>query len=224
MTGDAKRIATLKTSLLHSIRPHLVADGFKLNEAKTRFVRRRDGLVDVFPLICTNANPGYYVEPCVIVSIEQVEKIFHQASGFRAKTQNDTPTMGTLLGPLKEGRPTSYKFTLKTESDISCVTERIVQVFHEAALPYFDRWGSLTGIDAELNDNPENPSIHRGTAWLRCSTGLIVAKLVGRADYEHLVEFYSGIMSRDNKGFYLTRFQALVKSLEFVKKGNDTTK
>ena len=65
---------------------------------------------------------------------------------------------------------------------------------------------------------------HRGLAWFRCSTGIIVAKLVGRPDYEQLAAFYLDVMTRDNKGFYLKRFQPLLKSLESVEAGSGLAK
>ena len=49
---------------------------------------------------------------------------------------------------------------------------------------------------------------------------IIVAKLVGRTDYSQLVALYTGIMTQDNKGFYLKRFQALVTLLESVEAGS----
>ena len=77
----------------------------------------------------------------------------------------------------------------------------------------------MQAIDAELNDDPSKKTPHRSLAWFRCSTGIIVARLVGRADYEKLAEFYTEVMTQDNKGFYLTRFQNLLRSLESAEPG-----
>ncbi|MGO9108783.1 MAG: hypothetical protein ACLP9L_06080 [Thermoguttaceae bacterium] len=46
-----------------------------------------------------------------------------------------------------------------------------------------------------------------------------MARLLGRPDYEQLAAFYTDVMTRDNKGFYLWRFQALLKSLQGVEPG-----
>ena len=61
----------------------------------------------------------------------------------------------------------------------------------------------------------------RGVAWFRCSTGLIVAKLLGAPGYETLASFYVDVMKRDNKGFYLKYFKSLLTSLEDVKPPRD---
>jgi hypothetical protein len=45
---------------------------------------------------------------------------------------------------------------------------------------------------------------------------VIVAKLSGRSDYAKLVEIYSDVMRKSDKGFYLKRFESLLRSLEPV--------
>ncbi len=109
---------------------------------------------------------------------------------------------------------------MESEAEVKAVTGKILDVFDKVAATYFLRWSSLVAIDAELNDNPNQGTPHRALAWFRCSTGLIVAKLVGRSDYGKLVSLYVNIMSNDNKGFYLKRFQSLVDSLESVESGS----
>jgi hypothetical protein len=45
---------------------------------------------------------------------------------------------------------------------------------------------------------------------------VIAAKLSGRADHAKLVEIYSDVMRKSDKGFYLKRFESLSRSLESV--------
>lgn len=47
-----------------------------------------------------------------------------------------------------------------------------------------------------------------------------MARLLGRPNYQELAAFYVDVMTRDNKGFYLKRFQALLKSLDAVEPGS----
>ncbi len=132
--------------------------------------------------------------------------------------------MGARVGSLLRGSPRASEFRLEYEAEIASVTEEILNVFREFVLPYFDRWGSLAAIDAELNDQPTERTPHRSLAWFRCSTGIIVAKLVNRPDYARLVAIYTDVMTRDNRGFYFNRFQALVKWLESVVPGSALAK
>lgn len=88
-----------------------------------------------------------------------------------------------------------------------------MKVLHEFAIPYFNKFASVYAIDAELNSRPTERTPNRGFPWLRCSTGIILAKLVGRPDYDTFVKIYSDVLTRSNEGFYLKRFEALLDSL-----------
>ncbi|MGO8689606.1 MAG: hypothetical protein ACLQLG_08220 [Thermoguttaceae bacterium] len=220
MTKGSNMGKGLKTALFTSLHPELAKHGFALKATKDRFVRRHGDVTDFFQLVCLNAKPGYRIQPNTGVRIERVEELFHQSSGFDPKHRKHTATMGNSVGILLNGRSRTCEFLLESESEVGPVAEKIMDVFREFALPYFERWGSLKAIDVELNDTPTKPTPHRGLAWFRCSTGIIVARLLGRPDYEQLVAFYTDVMARDNKGFYLGPFQALLKSLENVEPGS----
>jgi hypothetical protein len=221
---DALAETKLKLALFESVGERLVGASFKLNAIKDSFVRRRNGVADIFQLVCKDAKPGWRIQPNVAVRLEQVEEIFHRTSGFEPQYQKDTPTMGGSVGHFLKGSGRACEFLLTSNSDVAPVAEQVTRVFEEFAIPYFERWASLTAIDAELNDKPLEPTLQRSLAWFRCSTGIIVAKLVGRSDYEQLAKLYSDVMARDNKGFYLKRFQALLKSLEAIEPGSGLTK
>jgi hypothetical protein len=206
--------ADLLKALIAVVRPRLNEKGFVFQAAPKRFIRERDEIIDRFQLVCVDAKPGWQIRPHVGVRIECVENIFHQTSGFEPKYEKDTSTFGTAAESLTNG--STGVFVLESESQVAAVAEEILNVFREVALPYFERWGSLAAIDAELNNSPGERTLHRALAWYRCSTGIIVAKLVGRPNYEELAAFYTEVMTKDNKGFYLKRFEALLKSLEKV--------
>jgi hypothetical protein len=214
----------LKAALFGLVGQKLTSSDFTPNEANDSFVRRHNGVVDIFQLVCKDAKPGWRIQPNVAVRIELVEQIFHQTSGFDAQDRKNTPTMGGSVGHFLSGSSRAYEFLLTSDSDVLPVTEQIVRTFQEFALPYFERWGSLHAVDAELNDRPSERTQHRSLAWFRCSTGIIVAKLVGRTDYKRLAAYYSDVMARDNKGFYLKRFQSLLKSLETIEPGSGLSK
>jgi hypothetical protein len=212
--------AELKAAIFADLSPELAKYDFSFKPAQDRFIRRRGQVTDLFQLVCLDGKPGLRIQPNVGVRIERIENIFHQTSGFEPKYQKDTPTMGNSVGIFLNGDSRSCEFLVESKSEAAPTAEKIAGVFREFALPYFERWGSLAAIDAELNDKPGERTHQRALAWFRCSTGLIVAKLVGRPDYEQLVAFYTEVMTKDNKGFYLKRFQPLVKSLESIEAGS----
>ncbi|QPF82525.1 hypothetical protein IC762_22535 [Bradyrhizobium genosp. L] len=148
--------------------------------------------------------------------IERVETIFHQTSGFEAKYQKDTPTIGSSIGMLTAENNRACEFLMENESELSSAVDGIVDIFERFALPYFETFGTVPAIDKELNFSPATPTPHRGSSWLRCATGAIVARLNGRPDYYELVHAYAEQMRRLSKGFYSGRFEALLQSLETV--------
>ncbi|MGH9764464.1 MAG: hypothetical protein ACREAC_26825, partial [Blastocatellia bacterium] len=211
----------LEIGLFEAVQERLIGDGFRLVPASSEFVRRRAGILDVFWVTTLDASSGgFNVRPAASVRIERVENIFHLTSGFEPKYQPGTATMAASVGALLGGEAWACQFQLDSFAEIGGVADQLSGVFREFAVPYFEHWSSLAEIDAELNSEPTKRSIHRSLAWFRCSTGIIVARLIGRPDYEELVTIYTDIMTRDNKGFYLKRFIPLIKSLEEIEPGS----
>jgi hypothetical protein len=217
---DKAKRKLLTKALFEAVGQALAREGFVFRATAHKFIRRHGGVTDQYHLACTNERSGYYVNPTVGVRIERVEEIFHQSSGFDPKYRGDTATMGAFVGELLNGDTLGCRFLLNSESDVHLVAQDLLRIFWQIAIPYFERWGSLEAVDAELNDDPTRPTLHRSLAWFRCSTGIIVAKLVGRPDYEQLAATYGDIMTRDNDGFYLKFFKELLKSLENVEAGS----
>ena|SRR5690242_19714893 len=207
----------LRIALLQSIASQLSEEGFILKVEKDRFIRPHQGVVDIFQLVFLDAKDTLRIQPNVSVRIECVENIFHQTSNFEAKFQNDTPTIGISVGHLIGGNNQACEFILRQNSEVLTTAKEIVSVFKKIALPYFQKYDSIKAIDAELNSEPTKLTLHRIAPWLRCATGIIVAKLVNRPNYDQLVQVYSKVMSSSDKGFYFRRFKALVKSLELFR-------
>jgi hypothetical protein len=214
----------LKVALLEALQQQVAGEGFKLDMKMSSLTRRRGGVRDSFMVqVKTLGAPkpgGLHAEPEVGVRIDRVEDIFHLTSGFEPKYQGGTSTMGAPVAVTLGKDRLAYRFQLESYAEVYSVADQLLRVLQEAALPYFERWGSLAAIDAELNNDPGKRSVHRGLAWFRCSTGIIVARLVGRPYYDELAVIYTDVMTRDNNGFYLKRFIPLLKSLEAIESGS----
>jgi hypothetical protein len=210
----------LKTALFESVHAAFKSSGFTFHASSDAFRRRHHGTVDIFQLVCLDGKPGWRVQPNVGVRVNRVEEIFHQKSGFEEKCQKGTPTIGSGVGNLLSGDNLACEFRLDLYGDITTVSERVVHVFHDFAVPYFQRFGCLSAIDSELNDAPSARTPQRAVPWLRCSTGAIVAKLTGSPDYDRLVHIYTDIMKCANGGFYLERFESLLRALDSIQAGS----
>jgi len=206
----------LKSALFRSIESRLSVYGFTLKTSKDSLVHRGEDTTDIFQLVCLDGKPSLDVQPNVAIRNERVERIFHKISGFDVKNQSTTPTVGGAIGVLLTEDARSCEFYLESETEIMIVTDAIVQVFENFALPYIKKYGSIHEIDLELNSNPHERSPHRAAPWLRCSTGIIVAKLVGRSNFDQLSEIYSGIMINSANGFYFRKFNALLEVLQSI--------
>jgi hypothetical protein len=99
------------------------------------------------------------------------------------------------------------------------VTSQILTIFREKAQPYYSQFSTLGAVDSAINDQPSDNCIHRVMPWLRCSTGAIVAKLVGRTNYEQLMSFFPDILRNDSNGYYLPRFELLLSDLAKLEAG-----
>ena len=105
--------------------------------------------------------------------------------------------------------------SLPSQSALAPVSAKLVEVFERIALLYVQRWSSLRAIDAELNTNPTRPTKLRPNRGESCRTGIIVARLVGRPDYEQLATTYTSEM-KDHARFDLQYFLPLLESLQTV--------
>jgi hypothetical protein len=208
----------LKEQFLVELSALLAVDGFKRKGRREFFTQNVDGLVKVFQVICLDGKPGWRIQPNIGLRFDRVESIFHQTSGFEPKYQKDTCTVGAPAGVIMGGTARTCEFIIESDADLAPASKNVMQIFREIAIPYYTRWSILQEIDAALNNNPSERAsyLRGGGAWFRCSTGLIVAKLVKRQNYDQLVALYSDAMAKDNSGFYLKHFQALVESLDSV--------
>jgi len=206
-----------KAKLFESLRSRLDDEGFAYRKQKGWFLRRGADSTDFFQLVCLKSPGGWRIQPNVAVRIERVEEIFHRTSGFEARYQKGTPTIGGSVGAITRTHNSDVEFRLESDSDVVSVAEEILTLFRSIGLPYFERFHSITAVDHELNDDPTRRTPHRAAPWLRCSTGLIVAKLINRPNYHALLDIYTQVLSRSDGGFYLSRFQALQQDLEALK-------
>jgi hypothetical protein len=83
---------------------------------------------------------------------------------------------------------------------------RSPRCFYEDRYSHFSQ---LKNIDHELSDDSLRETPNRPMPWLRCSTGITVACLTGRADNDALARTYTEVMRGFSNGFYLPRFGAI---------------
>ena len=125
------------------------------------------------------------------------------AAGFEAKFQKDTPTIGGSIGSILGKDNRGYEFFLEEPAQVPAIAKQLLDGFHTIAVPYFRRFEQLAEIDKELNTKPTERTPNRVAPWLRASSGIIVAKLLGRPNYNDLVATYTAPLTQADRGFYL---------------------
>jgi len=191
----------------------LSREGFKFISTKEKFVRSREGLSDVFQLVCLNGKPGWRIQPNIGIRVDALEDIFHEISGTEKRYQKNTCSIGGGVGNIFYGDNRKCEFVLISDADVAIAVEGVEKVFHEFAMPYFEKYGSIYAIDELLNTSPSERSRHRGP-WLRCSTGVIAAKLSNRENYDAIVSVYAETMKTIDNGVHVARFKALLDVLD----------
>lgn len=213
---NIKKEKSLKLQLFEEIHNNIKNRGFKLNVTKGMYTHQpTKGVTELFMLVCPHGATGWRVHPDVGIRFDVVEDIFHQVSGYEKKYQKGTPTIGTGVGNLLFGDNRKCEFLLASASDLSSVADNIEKVFCSVALPYYQEFGSIYAVDALLNSNPRESSRQR-PVWERYATGLIVAKLTKRTNYDELVSIYKEILTTLNNGFYLKKLLLLIEILNSI--------
>jgi hypothetical protein len=205
--------STIGEQVLAAVDTELVEHGLARRSRDGRYTRPRPHGTDIYYLI-VNRYPGVIVVvPDVAVRHEVVERIFHRTSGFQPAHQRTTPTIGGQLAELT--RDPSYEVEIGPDDAPEELhrAERNLRASVAEAERYWARYADLHEVDHALNDHPEQDTPHRVMPWLRCSTGLIVARLLQRPDYDELAHSYREQMRLWSDGFYLPRFQALMDYL-----------
>nr|GAT45550.1 predicted protein [Mycena chlorophos] len=196
--------------------PFLEKCGFKLKKSEDKLIRKHLDRSDVFQVLWRDSAGGWKIQPQVGVRHERVEEVFHETSGFEKKFQAGTSTVGTSIGVLQGGINSDVEFFIESVGQIDFAVDGMLKAFFDVALQYYDQWKDVASIDEALNDEPSKPVPHLrpGLPWFRSSTGAIVAKMQRRANYEEVVGEYREVMKNNNKGFYLSRFDALLHHLK----------
>jgi hypothetical protein len=202
-----------KAAVVEALSPALSERGFRFHAPSWRFVRKpAKGLTHALHLLFTESDPFLRVDVHISERIDRVEDIFHRTSGYEKKYQAATPTMGGALDAITD-RP-ELKMLLDEkrgpERARSLVVSPPMLEFYE---DWFQRFSDLANIDRELNDDPARETPNRPMPWLRCSTGIIVARLTHRPDYQQLAEADTAMLREFSNGFYLPRFERLLADL-----------
>jgi hypothetical protein len=211
---ESAELIEVTRKVIDALTPAFEERGFRWEKKHGWFRRRSGGIHHMFYVLFADYAPS-----CIVINADvgvrhdNVERIFHRTSGFDPNFHAGTPTVGGKFANVMAGAPGRMDIGPEGDVSVSAAAARLANAI-DLAETYFTRFSSLVEIDQELNSHPELHSPNRVLPWFRCSAGLIVAKLVGRDNYDRLVVEYQKQLAADNGGFYLRWFSELVRDLD----------
>ncbi len=203
----------LRNSLLDLLALEMKPASFVLNKAQAEFTNRLKDGWEKFQLIFLTRSEGWEINPAVLLRRNLVEDIYHKASYFEAKYHKTTPTIGINLENFhNDGN--GYQLTLASEIDILPCYHRILYLFNNVAIPFFEKYSSLEELDKEVNIETRK-SIFSGPKY-EGNLGIILAKLVDNPHYFKLEEKYRSYYKQIDNGFYLSEYEGIIEVLKNV--------
>jgi hypothetical protein len=203
---------SLKEHIFRLVAEHVEPRGFKFSKRRESFVKTGGGISFIFQLVFLDQGTGYRVCPHVGIRIDEVEEIFHQASGYEVKYQNATPTIGNSIRNILNDD--TFEYVVSSDQQLETISQKLINVFDTFASQFYAEFCDIKKIDCLLNSSPMLPSSYRA-GWLRCFTGVIVAKLSQRRNYDEIVLVYRNQLQQIADGFYSSNFEKIVSALDF---------
>ena len=203
----------LRNSLLDLLALEVKPCDFVLNKAQAEFTNRLKDGWEKFQLIFLTRSEGWEINPGVLIRKNVVEDIYHKASYFEAKYHKTTSTIGIPLENFNNDG-NMYRLTLSIESDIIPCYNRLVLLFNDVAIPFFEKYNKLEELDREVNIE-NRKSVFSGLKY-EGNLGIILAKLVNNPHYSKLEEKYRNYYKQLANGFYLPEYEGIVEVLKSV--------
>jgi hypothetical protein len=203
----------LRNSLLDLLALKLKPSGFVLNKAQAEFTNRLKDGWEKFHLIFLVRSEGWEINPGVLIRKNVVEDIYHKASYFEAKYHKTTPTIGIPLENFNNNG-NKYRLTLASEADIIPCYHKLLVLFNNVAIPFFEKYSSLEELDREVNIE-NRKSVFSGPKY-EGNLGIILARLTNNPHYHKLEEKYRNYYQQFSNGFYLPEYEGIVEVLKGV--------
>lgn len=209
-------IKEVKEAIFNGVEKDFSDEGFKLIKSKDRFdlLSKKDGCRFIYSFLFHGRTSEIAIENFILIEHLETEKLYKVATD-----QKMSETIGNELGKIvrnpsgKMKDHSSQDIIIRSERDIEAANEDIRNYFKDVAIPYYQKNGNLKRIDEILNDNPTKVSVHANTQSFRCMKGLIVAKLIGRENFDELLFEYDKKM-RTMSDLSKNRYEAVKKHLE----------
>lgn len=205
----------LKSELLKDLIKPFDSFNYKLNKTSGEVYKRdKEGWTRLTIIFLTNAQGGWTINTSIGIRKNSIEDIFHETSGFEAKYQKGTSTIGCFIEDYIKDY-SNVRIALFEEQQLKEAKEAIINLFENVAKEYFHNFNNIKTIDDLLNSRPNEDTVHSNEIF-RGSKGVITAKLTDRGNYSELVDIYCKKYEEFSNGFYLPAYKKLIDFLRNV--------
>lgn len=174
------------------IAPTLQTAGFELKKDWGGFFRFTEYGFDSFIVINKGRTEvNYFGIACgIMVRHDRIQKVFNTfgfIDGDEEQKQNSTFVLGYPYD--ERGLPNVY-FNINPatmQADIEDIAQKLLQAFHDVAIPFYETYSNLVAIEEKLNINPLAdiwPYTGGGMLEDRMVTSLLCAKAVNPDRYQ----------------------------------------
>lgn len=199
----------LRAKLIEELRPFFLEFGFKFQRSMDWFIRKHGEISEMFRLDFYTAGEGYGVISSVAIRHETVERLLNELHGLKLK---NAPTVWIAIWRLRKSKE-EIEYELSLVDDLEVVKSQLQADFVEIGLPFIKSYGSLAGLESLFNEDPTRNRVrfHGLERFLRA---LLLAKLVGRDNYEEIKEVYKDKIPKDLSQESLLGFEEFAEKLE----------
>lgn len=166
-----------------------------------------------FHLIFLVRSEGWEINPGVLIRKNVVEDIYHKASYFEVKYHKTTPTIGIPLENFNNDG-NKYRLTLTSEADIIPCYHRLLFLFNDVAISFFEKYSSLEELDREVNIESRK-SVFSGLKY-EGNLGIILARLANNLHYHKLENKYRNYYKQLANDFYPPEYEIVIEVLKSI--------
>ncbi|MBN1924978.1 MAG: hypothetical protein JW798_04015 [Prolixibacteraceae bacterium] len=108
----------------------------------------------------------------------------------------------------------NYNYHIKTQHDIELWMQIVKRFYNEYAVPFFEKYNSVSAIDKLLNDDPSKRVKYSDDLAWRIIKGLIAARLNNNPRYHEIKAYYSNEVEAKLPGHFM--YAKCRKVIEFL--------
>jgi hypothetical protein len=155
---------------------------------------------------------GFEIKVTIGLRINKVEDIINVFREMNPDYKKDTETHVVSAGMLRGD--IHFRWEVHNEEQFQHSIIEIINFLNTEGLYYLNRYQNIDELEKLYNNLPTDATVKIKVPFAKAFTGLTLAKLVSRSDFEELVNRYEVEMKRANDEMYFPdRFYELVNFL-----------